>query len=75
MLNWDEPLIFKELTEVYFVNGKKFWTKRDAEIYIAELEMKEIGRRIGNAEQSSKTKKTRKKTAKRSNKKMEKKEK
>ena len=30
MLNWDKPLIFKELTEVYFVNGKKFWTKRDA---------------------------------------------
>ena len=44
---WDRPLIFKELTEVYIVNHKKFWTKREAEIYIAELEMKEIGRRIG----------------------------
>ena len=46
-MHWDKPLIFKELTEVYFVNGKKFWTKRDAEIYISELEMKEIGRRAG----------------------------
>ena len=72
---WNKPLIFKELRQIYIVNHKKFWTKRDAEIYIAELEMKEIGRRIGNAEQSSKTKKTRKKTAKRSNKKMEKKKK
>ena len=51
---WDRPLIFKELTEVYFVNGKKFWTKRDAEIYIAELEMKEIGKRAGNTEKKKK---------------------
>ena len=49
---WDKPLIFKELTEVYIVNGKKFWTKRGAEVYIAELEVDEIGRRLGDAEQS-----------------------
>ena len=72
---WNKPLIFKELRQIYIVNHKKFWTKIDAEIYIAELEMKEIGRRVGNAEQSSKTKKARKKTEKRSNKKMEKKKK
>ena len=46
-MHWDKPLIFKELTEVYIVNHKRFWTKRDAEIYISELEMKEIGRRAG----------------------------
>ena len=51
---WDRPLIFKELTEVYFVNGEKFWTKRDAEIYIAELEMKEIGKRARNTEKKKK---------------------
>ena len=49
---WDKPLIFKELAEVYIVNSKRFWTKREAEIYIAELEVSEIGRRLGDAEQS-----------------------
>ena len=49
---WDKPLIFKELAEVYIVNHKKFFTKREAEIYLAELEMEEIGRRLVNAEQS-----------------------
>ena len=39
---WDKPLIYKELTEVYIVNHKKFFTKREAEIYIAELHIKEI---------------------------------
>ena len=48
-MDWDRPLIFKELTEVYIVNHKKFWTIREAEMYVAELEMKEIGRRSGNA--------------------------
>ena len=48
---WDRPLIFKELEQIYIVNHKKFWTKREAEIYIAELEMEEIGRRLGDAEQ------------------------
>jgi len=53
-MTWDRPLIYKELTEVYFANGKKFWTKRDAEIYIAELEMKEIGKRAGSTEKKKK---------------------
>ena len=48
---WDRPLIFKEIEQIYIVNHKRFWTKREAEIYIAELEMKEIGRRLGDAEQ------------------------
>ena len=49
---WDKPLIYKELTEVYIVNHKKFLTRREAEIYIAELEVSEIGRRLVDAEQS-----------------------
>ena len=52
-MHWDKPLIFKELTEVYIVNHKKFWTKREAEIYVAELEMREVARRSVNAKQSS----------------------
>ena len=48
---WNKPLIFTELTVVYIVNHKKFLKKREAEIYLAELEMEEIGRRLGNAEQ------------------------
>ena len=48
---WDKPLIFKELTEVYIVNGKRFWTKGEAEAYIVELEVNEIGRRLIDAEQ------------------------
>ena len=47
---WDKPLIFKELAVVYFVNHKKFFTKREAEIYLAELEMEEIGRRLIDAQ-------------------------
>ena len=43
---WHKPLIFTELAVVYFVNHKKFFTKREAEIYLAELEMEEIGRRL-----------------------------
>ena len=46
-MSWDKPLIFKELTEVYIVNSKRFWTKKEAEMYVVELEMKEIGRRAG----------------------------
>ena len=49
---WDKPLIFKELAEVYIVNHKKFFTKREAEIYLAELEMEEIGMCLVNAEQN-----------------------
>ena len=49
---WDKPLIFKELAEVYIVNHKKFFTKREAEIYLAELEMEEIGRRLSGAKQN-----------------------
>ena len=53
---WDKPLIFKELTEVYIVNHRRFFTKKEAEAYVIELEMKEIGkmvaRRTGDAEQS-----------------------
>ncbi len=52
-MEWDKPLIFKELTEVYIVNHKKFWTRREAEIYAAELEMEEIGRRLSDAKQGS----------------------
>ena len=48
---WDRPLIFKELEQIYIVNHKRFWTKREAEIYIAERERIEIGRRLGDAEQ------------------------
>ena len=40
-MSWEKPLIFKELTEVYFVNSKKFFTKKEAEAYIVELELKE----------------------------------
>ena len=39
--------IFKELAFVYIVKGKKFLNKRDAEIYIAELEIKEMGKEAG----------------------------
>ena len=49
---WDKPLIFKELTEVYIVNHKKFFTKKEAEAYLVELEMKEIERRFRDAKQS-----------------------
>ena len=48
---YDKPLISKELEFVYIVNGKKFLKEIDAKIYQAELEVKEIGRRIGNAKQ------------------------
>ena len=58
---WDKPLIFKELTEVYIVNGKRFWTKREAEAYVVELEVNEIGRRLIDAEQGREIQKTRKK--------------
>ena len=49
---WDKPLIFKELTEVYIVNHRRFFTKKEAEAYVIELEMKEIGRRWEDAQQS-----------------------
>ena len=65
-MEWDKPLIFKELTEVYIVNHKKFWTRREAEIYAAELEMEEIGRRLSDAKQGSEIYKAGKKKKKRS---------
>ena len=40
----DKPIIYKELAFVYIVNGKKFLNERDAEIYQAELEIREIER-------------------------------
>ena len=49
---WDKPLIFKELTEVYIVNHRRFFTKKEAEAYVIELEMKEIERGFGDAQQS-----------------------
>ena len=41
-MTWERPLIYKELTEVYIVNHKKFWTKSEAELYLAELEKKQV---------------------------------
>ena len=58
-MTWDRPLIYKELTEVYIVNSKRFWTKREAEVYVAELEVKEIGRIFGE-KRNGKSKKLRK---------------
>jgi len=58
-MTWDKPLIYKELTEVYIVNSKRFWTKREAEMYVVELEMKEIGR-ISGEKRNGKSKKLRK---------------
>ena len=49
---WDKPLIFKELAVVYFVNHKKFFTKKEAKAYVNELEMEETERRLGDAKQS-----------------------
>ena len=49
---WDKPLIFKELTEVYIVNHRRFFTKKEAEAYVIELEMEETERRLGDAKQS-----------------------
>ena len=45
-MDWDKPLIFKELTEVYIVNRKKFFTKEEAERYVCELELKAIESQI-----------------------------
>ena len=47
---WDRPLIFKELTEVYIVNHKKFFTKREAEAYLVELEIEELKGRLIDVE-------------------------
>ena len=47
---WDKPLMFTELAVIYIVNHKKFLTKRKAEIYLAELEIKEIERRLADVE-------------------------
>ena len=41
-MTWERPLIYKELTEVYIVNHKRFWTKAEAELYLAELEKKQV---------------------------------
>ena len=43
---WDKPLIYKELEFVYLVNGKKFLSERKAEMYVVELEIKEIEKRL-----------------------------
>ena len=51
-MDWDKPLIFKELTEVYIVNRKKFFTKEEAERYVCELEVKEIESRIDFASEA-----------------------
>lgn len=48
-MTWDKPLINKELAFVYMVKGKKFLNKRDAEIYVAELEVAEMGRNVFGA--------------------------
>ena len=48
---YDKPIIYKELTFIYIVDGKKFLRKIDAINYQAELEVKEIGRRVGDAKQ------------------------
>ena len=48
---YDKPIIYKELAFVYIVNGRRFLKERDAEIYLAELEMREIGRRVSDAKQ------------------------
>jgi len=58
-MSWDKPLIFKELTEVYIVNSKRFWTRREAEMYVVGLEMEEIGR-ISGEKRHGKSKKLRK---------------
>jgi hypothetical protein len=47
---WDKPLIYKELTEVYIVNHKKFLTRREAELYLAKLEVKEIEKGLVDVE-------------------------
>ena len=43
---WSKPLIHKEITFVYIVNHKKFLSKEEAEIYIRNLELKEIENNI-----------------------------
>ena len=45
---WIKPLIYKELAQIYIVNHKKFLTKIEAEIYIAELHVKEIEKGLTN---------------------------
>ena len=45
-MDWEKPLIFKELTEVYIVNHKKFFTKEEAERCVRELEFKEIEKQV-----------------------------
>ena len=46
---WDKPLINKELHFVYIVSGKKFLKKKDAEIYLNQLEIKAIERGLVDA--------------------------
>ena len=58
-MTWDKPLIYKELTEGYIVISKRVWTNREAEVYVAELEVKEIGRIFGE-KRNGKSKKLRK---------------
>ena len=41
---YNKPIIYKELEFVYIINGKKFLKERDAEIYQAELEIREMER-------------------------------
>tara|TARA_R110000824_G_scaffold394282_1_gene593952 strand:+ start:2997 stop:3155 length:159 start_codon:yes stop_codon:yes gene_type:complete len=51
-MDWEKPFIFKELTEVYIVNHKKFFTKEEAECYLRNLELKEIESRIDFASEA-----------------------
>ena len=46
---WNKPLINKELAFVYIVDGKKFLSKKKAEMYLVELEKIEIEKRIIDA--------------------------
>ena len=39
-MTWEEPLIFKEITNVYIVNHKKFFTRKEAEDFVKKLRKK-----------------------------------
>ena len=43
-MTWDKPIISKELHFVYIVDGKKFLRKKDAELYVTNLEADAIYR-------------------------------
>ena len=54
-MDWNDAIIFKEITFVYIVNGKKFLDEKEAKEYLL---------RRKNAQQKSERKKETKKTEK-----------